>query len=282
MKHVFAPALFCLLLAACHDAPPSEAKRSPNQQPERIVSLNLCTDQLLVALADRGQIAGLTRNARDADMSWVADRVAGLPILGSAAEQVIAIQPDLVLGMPASRSATLGTLQDQQYRTLDLEASQNVEDIYRSIRLTAQAVGQRARGDAMVSRMEQDLANIAAVGAGRVAAYYQRRGYLSGSGTLIDDMMRRLGLVNLAATLAGGPLAQLSLEEMVAAQPDFIIMETATKNVTDQGSEMLHHEALRHIPRLYVPEAMTVCGNPSYVTAAKKLEQQILAYDAKR
>ena len=37
--------------------------------PQRIVSINLCADQLVLALADRGQIAGLTKNATDREMS---------------------------------------------------------------------------------------------------------------------------------------------------------------------------------------------------------------------
>src|SRR3546814_7736246 len=37
--------------------------------PQRIVSINLCADQLVLALADRGQIAGLTKNATDPEMS---------------------------------------------------------------------------------------------------------------------------------------------------------------------------------------------------------------------
>lgn len=286
MRYFLVAALLSTGLAGCGAAPQDgkagDRAGAAQLRPERIVSLNLCSDQLLVALADREQIAGLSLNAADPDMSWVSDRVAGLPILGSAAEQVLAIQPDLVLGLPASPSNSLGALQDQGYRTLDLQAATNVNDIYHAIGLTAAAVGHRGRGEAMAAQMERDLANIRPVGAGRVAAYYQRRGYMSGAGTLIDDMMGRLGLVNLAGTLGEGPLAQLSLEEMVAAQPDFIIMESATKNVTDQGSEMLHHAALRHIPRLYVPEAMTVCGNPSYVTAAQSLERQIITYDGRR
>lgn len=250
------------------------------EQPRKIVSLNLCADQLLVELADRDQIAGLTRNANDPEMSAVADRVGGLTLLGNAAEQVLEVQPDLVVGMPARRSATLRALQDQHYRTLDLQFSRTLEDVYTAIRKTAVAAGHAERGDAMVADMARQLAHIGQPGANRVAAYYQRRGFMTGTGTLIDDMMRRIGLVNLAAKVDRPALAQLSLEEMVAARPDFIIMESATQMISDQGSEMLHHPALRDIPRLYLPQAWTVCGGPAYVDAIRSLERQIGAHDA--
>ena len=94
---------------------------------------------------------------------------------------------------------------------------------------------------------------------------------MTGTGTLIDEMMNRVGLVNLANILGKPPLSQLSLEEMVAAKPDFLIVESATDTITDQGSEMLHHPALKNIPRIRVPEAWTVCGSPDYTVAARSI-----------
>jgi len=58
----------CLLCLALPGAAAERGGAAP-QRPERIVSLNLCSDQLVLALADRGQIAGLTSNVRDPDLS---------------------------------------------------------------------------------------------------------------------------------------------------------------------------------------------------------------------
>ncbi|HUD92970.1 ABC transporter substrate-binding protein [Sphingobium sp.] len=251
----------------------------PIQPPKRIVSLNLCADQLILALADRGQIAGLTRNAMDRDMSAEVDRAKGVPMLANSAEQILAIDPDLVAGMPARRSAAVGGLKGRGYRTLDLTSADSLADIYASIRATAAAVGHPDRGDVMIARMKGELASLPRPGRGRVAAYYQRRGYMTGTGTLIDDLMRRMGLVNLAAKLGKPPLAQVSLEEMVAARPDFLIVETATDRVTDQGSEMLHHPALRDIPRISIPQAWTVCGTQAYTLAARNMAYRIIQWD---
>jgi iron complex transport system substrate-binding protein len=62
---------------------------------------------------------------------------------------------------------------------------------------------------------------------------------------------------------------------MVAARPDYIIVESATDDVTDLGTEMLHHPALRGIPRISMPQAWTVCGGPAYVTAARAMARQM-------
>lgn len=275
------PALL-LSLSACGPTPhDSTSSTTETQRPQRIVSLNLCADQLLVALADKHQIAGLTRNADDPQMSAVAAQIGNLPILGNAAEEILDIHPDLLIGMPTRRSAALGALHHQNFPTLDLKTARNLDDITASITATAAAIGHPERGAAMIADMQHQLARIGAVGQGRVAAYYQRRGFMTGTGTLIDDLMTRSHLVNLAAKLGKPSLAQVSLEEMVAAQPDFIIMESATASISDQGSEMLHHPALANIPRLYLPQAWTVCGSPAYVQAAQSLSEQIRRYDSK-
>ena len=271
----------CLCIAVAGGAALSRPAPKIVRPPQRIVSLNLCADQFVMALADRGQIAGLTRNAADRDMSAEAARARGLPMLTNSAEQILAIRPDLVAGMPAlRRSAVPGGIKGQGYRTLDLQSADRLADIYASIRATALAVGHADRGEAMVARMQKELAGLPRPGRGRVAAYYQRRGYMTGTGTLIDDLMQRMGLVNLAAKLGKPPLAQMSLEEMVAARPDFLIMESATDRVTDQGSEMLHHPALRGIPRISIPQAWTVCGTQAYTLAARSMAGQIILWDS--
>ena len=266
------------LLWATSPAPPVKAPAVP----QRIVSINLCADQLVLALADRGQIAGLTKNATDVEMSGEAAKARGIPLLSNSAEQILAIEPDLIVGMPASRSAALRALPRQDYPLLDLATANTLDEIYTSIRETAAAVGHPERGNALIARMQGELAGLPKPGKDRVAAYYQRRGYMTGTGTLIDEMMTRVGLVNLAGELGKPPLSQLSLEEMVAAEPDFLIVESATDVVTDQGSEMLHHPAIKDIPRISIAQAWTVCGSPAYTQAARSMAAQIARHDGGR
>lgn len=260
--------------AAVESAAPGPAAHS-EKRPHRIVSLNLCADQLLVALADRDQIAGLTRYATDTDMSDVAAAAKGLPVFRGSAEEVLAVDPDLVIGMPARRNPAIAVLKRQKYASLDLKFASTYEDILVSIRDVARAVGHTERGEAMIARMNAQLAGLPRVGGGKVAAYYQRRGYLTGTGTLVDDLMNRVGLVNLAGKLGKPSLSQMSLEEMAMARPDFIVVESASQKVSDQGTEMINHPVLRGIPRLAIPQAWTVCGGPPYVKAARVLAGQV-------
>ena len=252
------------------------AAASAPRPPRRIVSLNLCADQYLLALADPAQIVALTRFARDPNMSAAANAARTIPVSRGSAEDVLMLRPDLVISSPFRRQTVAAVLAGRNVATLDLPPADSYTAIVTQVRQVAAAIGHPDRGETLIRRMDTALARLPrAPGGGRTAAYYQRRGFLTGTGTLVDELMQRLGLANLATRLGKPALSQLSLEQMALARPDYLIVESATDRVTDQGTEMLHHPILDGIPRLRIPEAWTVCGGPAYVLAAQSLAAQL-------
>lgn len=250
--------------------------------PQRIVSANLCADQYLMALADPGQIAALTDLSRDPEMSAGAARAKRLPVTGGSAEELLALRPDLLVAVPDRLRDTVARLGGRPVRSIAVPPADSYARIVEQVRSVAAAIGHPERGEALVRRMDARLARLPRTvgrrpGRGRVAAYYQRRGFLTGTGTLVDDLMGRVGLVNLAARRGEAGLARVTLEQMALARPDFLVMETGSDVIADQGTEMLHHPVLRGIPRLLLPQAWTVCGGPAYVLAAESLARQLAA-----
>ena len=236
--------------------------------PRRVLSMNLCADQYLIALADRGQIAGLSKLARDPSLSAGAASAASLPIAGASAEEVLALGPDLVLtGWAGQADAALRL--GLQARAMAVPPANSYADIRQQVRLVATALGHPVRAEVLIARMDRALAMVPRTGKGRVAAEYQRRGFLGGPDTLVDEMMRRVGLVNLAARLGRPALSQASLEEIVAARPDLILADDGAAH--DLGSAMVRHPALRGIPRVHVAEALTTCGGPAFPDAVRAL-----------
>ena len=57
----------------------------------RVASINLCTDQLVMTLADPGQILGLSPYSRDTARSWAAAEAKKFPRLSGEAEDVLAL-----------------------------------------------------------------------------------------------------------------------------------------------------------------------------------------------
>lgn len=240
--------------------------------PRHIVSLNLCADQFLIRLADPGQITGLTRLSHMPNMSPIATEAARFPTVGSSAEALLAARPDLILtGWPGQADPAVRA--GLRTRILVVPPANNYADIVGQVRLVAKAVGHPDRGEALIRHMDAALAVIPKEGHGRIAADYQRHGYLSGAGTLMDDMMTRVGLRNLTTELGLPMLAHLSLEQFVAHRPDFLI--TGTGKARDLGSAMIDHPAIADIPRLRLPGSLADCGGPSYPRAIRLLTDQL-------
>ena len=252
--------------------------------PRRIVSLSLCADQYLLALADRSQIVALNRFSHDPGMSWGVARARGLPAIRGTAEEMLTLKPDLVFTSGFGTPAALAVLQSRNVKVIDLPWDDRIESIESTTRLVAAAIGRPQRGEALIAQMRRRLAALGMPpGRGRTAAFYQRRGYLTGQGTLIDEMMRHAGLVNLAQKLHRPMLSHLSIEQMAVARPDFLLVENGSE-IRDRGTELLQHPLLaRVIPasrRIFIPEALTTCGGPSYPDAMARLVEGIRAADA--
>ncbi|WP_439814571.1 ABC transporter substrate-binding protein [Zavarzinia sp. CC-PAN008] len=251
-------------------------------RPQRIVSLNLCADPFLVALADREQIAALTHFARLPAMSTIVAEAEGLPATTGTAEEVLSLRPDLIIASPYRRKETRALLARYAIPTLEIAPAETFQAVIDQTRRIAEAIGQVERGEALVRSMTERVAALEAepVGRGALALYYQRRGFVTGTDTLIDEMMGRVGLVNVAKGLGRRSIFRLGLEQVIQARPDLIIVNMDTSRVTDQGSALLVHPALdRIVPqhrRLFLPEALTVCGSPAYPDAVALLRQQVV------
>src|SRR6201999_283609 len=80
----------CGLLFFCNSA---------EAAPQRIVSTNLCADEYVFRLVDRGRIAALSFEAggRHPGVSTIADRVGGIAQIRPGMETVLNHRPDLVI-----------------------------------------------------------------------------------------------------------------------------------------------------------------------------------------
>jgi iron complex transport system substrate-binding protein len=123
--------------------------------PRRVASLNLCTDELLLMLGDPGQIASVTHLAqqpaetalwREARRHWRND--------GSLVS-VAGLRPDLVLTMGGGARDRGRVAKRLGIELLELPYPQSLDDIERSVRSVAQALGRSAAGRAVLAPIER-------------------------------------------------------------------------------------------------------------------------------
>jgi iron complex transport system substrate-binding protein len=237
--------------------------------PQRIVSLNVCADQLILALADPEQIAALSVYAADRGMSFLASSADGFPHNTTSAEQVVVHMPDLVFAGTLTKRATREMLGRLGYNVTLLAPARTVDQSIQQIRQVAALVGHAERGEALVVAIEaaRARAKTAVASVKITAAVYQRRGYVTGSGTLTGDLIATVGLADGGGKLAGNIGGFVPLERIVASPPNVIIVASGDQRAEDQGSALLSHPVLAELyppaKRIVLPERLTVCGGPS-------------------
>ena len=271
-----------LWISACAAAGPSPARAGAAEPPTRIVSINACSDQLLFALADRGRIAALTHYAVDDSYSIYSAQVlaSGIRLIRGSAEEVLKLKPDLVLAGTYTRRATRQLLERHGVRLELLPPPANVEEARAAIRRVASLIGSKARGEALIARIEGALAAAPDLRAqGLTVLQIQRRGFVSGPETLVGDLLRRLGVANAAPQLGIDGIGRASLEAALKARADGLVLFDPAARATDQGAALLLHPALAALyprqRRVSLPGRLVLCAGPALPLAIAELTKSL-------
>ncbi len=246
-------------------------------RPARIVSMNLCTDQLVMLLADRERIASVSYLAADPRSSVLAEKANGLHLNHGLAEEVLPLRPDLVVAGAFTTRPTVFLLRKLGYPVLDVPVANGLDDIRTNVRRVASAVGEAARGDQLIADFDARLDRHASVTHRRpLAALYWANGWTSGRGTLASAIVAAAGFRNLADALGIAGTGQLPLETLLAAAPEILIMGRVYDSPA-RANEAFRHPALRRAfaekPVVRVPDRFWVCGTPFVAEAIARLSE---------
>lgn len=264
--------LLVLVLAACSATPAREVERRPAAGPT-IVSLNPCTDAILAEVADPAQILALSQYSHDPASSSMDLAIARrYPAVSGTVEEVLALDPDIVVGSTFMAPATVSALDRLGLRLEQVGIAPTVAASEAQIRRLAALAGHPARGEALIGRIARALAaNHAPPGAPVSALVWQAGGIVPGEGTLIADLLRRTGFANAAAARGLGQADLLPLEQVLIDPPQLIL---AAGNALGSDDRMLHHPALarlRGTRRASFDPALLWCGGPTIIRAAERL-----------
>lgn len=245
-------------------------------QPVRIMSLNLCTDVLVLHLAQREHIASLSLIAADSPLSPVVAQARGIPANHASAEEIVALEPDLVVARRHTAAATVALARRLGFRVLELDDPHSYEDAVAQIRVMAEVLGEQARGEAVVAHMERRLASLPPSGPRRPAALvYGPNGYVFGRGSLLDDLMSRAGLDNVAVRAGVGEAGTLPLETLLSSPPEILFLEREPGPVSSLADQSLAHPALqrlaRRIPSADISSRLWNCAGPEIVEAVAQM-----------
>ncbi|WP_029003026.1 ABC transporter substrate-binding protein [Azorhizobium doebereinerae] len=261
--------VFCLLAVGA-----SLAAGAAQAKPRRIVSLNLCADELLVQLADRDAIASLTYLARDPRGSTVAGQVGGIPVNHGLAEEIVPLGPDLVIAGAFTTRTTVALLKRLGVPVMELDVPQTPEAAAAQIRALADRIGEPERGEALAGALLAGLARLPPPPQPPPTAVVVRpNGFTAGAGSMADALLARAGLDNLARRHPADRMGQLTVEEIVTARPDVLVIDAEPGAPPALAQEVLRHPALADLKarRVSVPGRLWACAGPELADAATRL-----------
>ncbi len=265
------PALTLAVLVLATGAAGAE---TPRAIPQRVVSVNLCTDQLAMLLAAPGQLVSVSHLAAEPQSSSMAAEAAAWPANRGQAEQVFLLHPDLVLAGTYTQKATIDLLRKLGVEVLQLPPANSLADAAAHIRTVGAALGQEARAEAMARAFEAEVAAAQYRGAPATAALYYPNGYTTGSGTLANEVLALTGFRNIGAEagVTGGGI--LPLERLIMAAPNLIITSEPYPGAS-RSEEILTHPALRAAKGAaegMMTDADWICGTPYILRAIARMQ----------
>lgn len=249
-------------------------------KPRRIMTMEMCDDLMLLMLVPRARIASITTLAHPAVAGLMPGADAGVAINHGSAEEIVRQRPDLIIGSAFSAGTARRLAKAVGARWAEMPVANDFAGIRSNLRAMGILVGEPARAEALVRRMDAVLARLAATRPARPVRVvaWSGGGTVPGRGTLTDAIITAAGARNVAAKYPDGRYGRFDLEELLAARPDAVM-----RGVGLYAEPSLHRGSARHplIDRLFAgrqidyPEAGYACGLPQSAVAARELRRAL-------
>lgn len=222
-------------------------------KPQRIVSLGLSADEVLLDMVEPDRIAALTYLADDAGISPAADkavRVKGRVQSGSL-ESVLAQKPDLVLAPNWTDLNFVELLRGAGVNVYVYKTPTTVKEIKQTICELSNVVDERVAGGKIVAGMEKELAFVRAR-VGNIAPEehisvmaLSYMGPFGAKGTTFADICNYAEVKNVVAEYDLPPNAAFSEETLIRLNPGLLVIPS-WKYDNEQDPSKMREEILQN------------------------------------
>ena len=250
----------------------------PAVPPRRIVSLDYCADQYVLGLADRDRIVALSPDARE-PFSYLRDQAVGMPMVRPRIEDVLALDPDLVVRSYGGGPRATIFLERVGIPVLALGFMQDIDTVRATIRRAAAVFGVPARGEARVADMDARLARARAAARSVDAdiLYMSPDGVSAGPGTFVHHLIDAAGFDNFQ-TQPGW--RSIPLERLAYETPDRYAVGRfgPDRSQVDVWTPFRHPVATRRVgegPVTPIDGATVVCGGWYLADAVETLVESV-------
>jgi iron complex transport system substrate-binding protein len=262
---------FAFAFAACtseHSLP----QKTAHTKPKRIISLDFCADQYVLKLADRDNILALSPEATQ-DHSYLRLAAADLPVVRPRAENVIALQPDLVVRSYGGGPNATSFFTKAGIPVLNINWAGDFESIKTATKNVAKGLDEAERGTALVTEIESRLAALPKFSSDKNILYMTPTGVTTGPGSLINELLLKAGFTNFETRPGWHPLP---LERLTTERPDkiaasFYDTSALSHNLWSAARHPIARQHLNTRSTIPISGAWTACGAWFAVDAVEAL-----------
>lgn len=258
-----------------------------NDAKPHVVSINVCADQLVMALADASQVLSLSFLSLDPAASVYHEKANAYSNNRGVAEEVLALQPDVVIAGQFTNRYTLDLLKSTGVRVETLAIADSVDDVLSNIENVGGWLHQEDRATTMIRSLRLRLKDLPEISEPRpTAAIYDPRGYTVGGATLRGDILEQAGWHNVAADRGIEHYGSLSLETLLKLAPSVLIASPYSADTWSRAQALNRHPALSQqrlgADVIQVPSSHTLCGGPWTLDVIEQLASARLQYQSAR
>ncbi len=245
----------------------------------KIISLDYCADQYVLALVDPNQIMALSM-AADSAHSFFKSRAAGLPKFYSTVDELLYLQPDVVVQSWQAHAKMPELMQRRGIRLFETHFGSDPDVVIKNITLAGQSFAQEKRAEALINDYKRRLAALRALPKLDLrAAYVTPSGYTAGSDTIMDDVIQLAGFQSYAAARKITGWQPLPMEDLLIDPPDIFIASffdtnLKTQSVWSKARHGVFTRMLHDIPAIFLPGRYVSCNGLFMVDAAERLRAE--------
>ncbi|MEE8057869.1 MAG: ABC transporter substrate-binding protein [Pseudomonadales bacterium] len=254
---------------------------SAAEKPQRIVSLSLCTDQILLMLVEKERFASISYLSADPIYSYMWQAAAGIPTHTGLAEEIIPLQPDLIIGSKYTTGNAVQMMRHLGHEVTTVDSPTTLAETEAFTRTIGNVVGEPERAEQLIQTMRAEILRAKAMVANlpkQVAISYGPNGYTAGRLTLKNEILEAAGFRNLAAEIGIEYYGNISLEQLIWSNPDAIIIDEDIPNTNSLAQNVTTHPVLQRLLQdrsiTSVPTNHWICPGPLASKAILALAEQ--------
>lgn len=251
----------------------SEGKITLEGPPERILTYSLGHDEMVLALVPAERIAALGKFTGNPSYSNVAELAGQFPVYEKGAENVLAQSPDIFIVSRSTKADIVELVKEAGVPVARPDLEDAAEGNISQILLMGYMLGAEERALALTAEIRQRLETVA----GRVPppgddsrpavisiTRWSDSISISGGGTTGSDIIEAAGGVNAAARDGIDGFQKISVESILAMNPDFILIPQDGEGAAKLRDDLMNDPVLATVPSV-VNGQIHIVHPPNYI-----------------